>query len=130
MSNTSKQRIVGRLATFTCTTAGSAVTTDWENLDMTVDYEIADATAASSTYKQQALTVNYCEGTVTGWLGANGIPPAIGDTIDAIGVQESTNDLTTDDFTSFGTLRVTKVNYKFQKDPSKYQFEFKSGVLV
>ena len=71
-------------------------------------------------------------GSVSGFLGTEGVPPALGDTISLITLNVSTDETgptTIDDATVYGVMKVTKVNYEYQDSPAKYSFDFESGFI-
>jgi hypothetical protein len=124
MAGASTLRVVGQQVSLVCTTAGGAVTTDWDNFTAECEYMTATATAAASAYEEVALTITKISGKVTGWLGTSGIPPVAGDTISALSATGLSQSLT-----ASGALVVTKTNYDYKVDPAKWTFDFRSGLV-
>lgn len=112
---------------------GAGTITAWRDLRLNLTQGTFDATAASATFDQKSLGRKNATGTLSIWLGTEGVPPALGDTISVISVSVGADEVTPttiDDATVYGTYKVTGVNYSFQDSPATAEISFESGFIV
>lgn len=126
------KRVRGQDLVLVCT-IGTNVYTAWKTIKINPKVGTFDATAASATYDQKSLGRVSVTGSVSGFLGTEGTPPVEGDEITVLSLSVSTDEVgpaSVDDGTTYGTLRVTSVNYEAQDSPMNFSFDFESGFIA
>src|SRR4051812_36627415 len=78
--------------TLTVVVTGGGTITAWEKISLKTKQSTSEASAASSTYDQRTLKRKSATGTISGFLGTEGVPPALGDTISAVTLNVSTDE--------------------------------------
>lgn len=124
------KRLPGQELTLTLT--GGGTSTAWETMRVETSYGFATATAATAEFIQKVLTKRDSRGSMVGFLGTEGVPPAEGDELTVVSVmvgEDEVTDADIDNAVVYGKIRVTRVYREFQGDPAKYGFDWEGGFV-
>lgn len=129
---TTKHQVVGQVVDFTFSKLSTGATADtrWEDFSIDIEGKEFPARSASSPVFQGDVYPDRLTGSANGFVGdGNSLPqlPQVGDvllTFSALTITEGADLIGT--ITAFGSIKVTKCNYKQGVEAGKWSFEFKS----